>query len=163
MKTMQSITRKFMLPAALALVSMFSFSSCDKDDDDDIITQPNYTISGNAAGSQVVPSVAGTGTGSITGTYNPNNKLLTYTAKYDSLSGAPTGGGFYNGATGVAGTSVGTPWAFDSTATSTGTYSGTMTLTDDQATQLTSGNWYYGYNTSTNTTGEIRGQITATQ
>jgi hypothetical protein len=162
MKAMHSITRKFMLPVAIALVSVFTFSSCN-DDDDDTVVAPNYTVSGSAAGSQVVPSVAGTGTGNITGTYNPNTRVLTYTSSYNGLTGAPTGGGFYSGATGVSGTAVGTPWTFDAGATGTGTNTGTVTLTTDQATQLTSGNWYYGYNTAANTGGEVRGQITATQ
>jgi hypothetical protein len=38
-----------------------------------------------------------------------------------------------------------------------------MTLTEAQEDQLLDGDWYYGYNTATNTTGEIRGQISATE
>ena len=38
-----------------------------------------------------------------------------------------------------------------------------MTLTEAQADQLLDGDWYYEYNTAANATGEVRGQITATQ
>ncbi|PWT96069.1 MAG: hypothetical protein C5B52_16495 [Bacteroidetes bacterium] len=122
-----------------------------------------YTISGNANGAQMVPSVTGNGTGKITGTYNPNNGTLTYTTTWDSLSGGPTSGGFYNGASGVAGTAVGTPWAMGSNLTGTGSFSGTMNLTPAQAQDLKNGNWYYSMGTATNPGGEIRGQMTATQ
>ncbi|RYD54164.1 MAG: CHRD domain-containing protein [Sphingobacteriales bacterium] len=152
---------KFMAMLVAGSICVGGFTSCD--DDDDATLMDNYTISGNAAGSQMVPAVTGTGTGTITGTYNPNNRVLTYNTTWSGLTGAPTGGGFYNGATGVSGTAVGTPWTFDATATGTGSRTGTMTLTEAQATQLTSGNWYYGYGTTANGGGEIRGQITATR
>jgi hypothetical protein len=110
-----------------------------------------------------VPAVSGTGTGTITGTYDPNTQLFTYTTNWNGLTGAPTSGGFYSGASGTTGTAVGTPWTFASGTTGTGTQSGTMTLTSAQAAQLTSGGWYYSYGTTAHPGGEVRGQITATQ
>jgi hypothetical protein len=86
---------------------------------------------------------------------------MTYTSNWSGLTGAPTTGGFYTGASGITGVAVGTPWTFESNATGTGNTSGTMMLTSDQATQLLNGNWYYSYGTTTNPNGEIRGQITA--
>lgn len=152
-----------MMIAAMSMVAI----SCDDDDDNDNDNNPtptrNYTISGNASGSQVVPAVEGTGTGTLTGTYNPTTRVFSYTNTWNGLTGAPTGGGFYSGATGVNGTAVGTPWTYDETVTETGTYTGSMTLTQAQEQQLLNGNWYYGYNTATNAGGEVRGQITATQ
>lgn len=148
-----------MMVVALSVVTF----SCDDDEDNSPRQQRNYTISGNAAGSQVVPAVSGDGSGTITGTYNPNTRMLNYTNTWTGLSGAPNGGGFYYGATGVNGTSVGSPWTYDGTATGTGTYTGSMQLTQAQADQLIAGDWYYGYNTATNTNGEVRGQISATQ
>lgn len=148
----------------IAALSAVAFSCNDDDDKDNNPTpEANYTISGNANGTQVVPSVDGTGTGTISGTYNPNTRMLNYTNTWNGLSGAPTGGGFYYGASGANGTAVGTPWMYDGTTTNTGTYTGSMTLTQAQADQLLDGDWYYGYNTATNTNGEVRGQITATQ
>lgn len=154
---------KTILLAVAVVVSAGMMVSCDDDDDNTPQTRANYSISGAATGGQVVPAVEGDGAGTITGTYNPNTRVLTYTNTWTGLSGAPTGGGFYNGETGVSGTAVGTPWTYDGTATGTGTYSGTMTLTQAQADQLIDGDWYYGYNTAEYTGGEVRGQITATE
>jgi hypothetical protein len=147
--------------SSIALASVFAFSSCDKDDDDNNNNTGSYTISGNASGSQMVPSVTGNGTGTISGTYNPNTGVMSYTSNWNNLSGAPLSAGFYNGATGVSGTAVGSPWTLGTNTTGTGSVSGTMTLTSDQASQLTNGGWYYSYGTAANPTGEIRGQMTA--
>lgn len=151
---------KGMLIIAIVALSVLTIG-CN--DDDNNALRKNYTISGNAMGSQMVPAVGGTGTGSMTGTYNPNTRALNYTNSWTGLSGAPTGGGFYNGASGVNGTAVGTPWTYDGSTTETGTYTGTMTLTEAQEQQLLNGNWYYGYNTAANVNGEVRGQIANTQ
>ena len=146
--------------SAIVLLSAFAVASCDKNDSD--TPSPSmYKISGNASGSQMVPSVAGNGTATITGTYNPNTRVLTYTTNWSGLSGAPTSGGFYSGASGTNGSIIGSQWALGSGLTETGTFSGQTTLTADQAAQLLSGNWYYTLGTANNSTGEVRGQITA--
>ncbi|SJZ87236.1 CHRD domain-containing protein [Sediminibacterium ginsengisoli] len=87
---------------------------------------------------------------------------MNYTTSWNGLSGAPTSGGFYNGASGSAGTAVSPAWTMGTGWTGTGTTTGSMTLTSDQATQLRNGNWYYSMGTAANTGGEIRGQMTAT-
>lgn len=152
---------KWLILSATVLVSAFALTSCDKKDSS-TSSPAMYNISGNASGSQMVPSVAGNGTATITGTYNPNTRVMTYTTNWSGLSGAPTSGGFYSGARGTSGTLIGSQWALGSGLTSTGTFSGQTTLTADQAAQLTSGNWYYTLGTANNSTGEVRGQITAT-
>jgi hypothetical protein len=148
--------------AVLSALLFVSVIACD-DDDDNKNNNRSYTISGNANGSQVVPSVNGTGSGTITGTYNPNTRQLQYTSNWNGLTGAPTGGGFYSGASGSSGTAVGTPWGFGASPTGTGSTTGTMTLTESQAQQFLNGGWYYSYGTTANPNGEVRGQITATQ
>jgi hypothetical protein len=150
-----------MLTLLVMLVFVAAITSCD--DDDDAVNNSPYTISGNASGSQMVPSVTGTGTGAISGSYDPATRQLTYTSNWSGLTGAPSAGGFYSGASGVSGTAVGTPWTFGSGATGTGSNSGTMTLTEAQASDFTNGNWYYSYGTTANPAGEVRGQITATR
>lgn len=158
MKTKTSLM-KFVLVASLTFFCVLVISSCKKDS----TNNSPYTLTGNASGAQMVPAVSGNGTATFNGTYNPSTKIMTYTTNWSNLTGAPTSGGFYYGAAGSAGTAVGTPWTTDSTWTGTGTYSGTMTLTADQASQLTTGNWYYSMGTAANPTGEARGQITATR
>jgi hypothetical protein len=139
--------------------STVAMTGCE--DYDDLGDNRSYTISGDASGSQMTPSVAASGTGTISGTYDSNTKVLTYTSNWSGLSGPPIAGGFYDGASGAVGVAVGAPWPFDPGMSATGSLSGTMTLTTSQANQLTSGNWYYSYGTAANTTGEIRGQISA--
>src|SRR5690349_756831 len=143
-----------------------TITSCRDDDDNNPINKKSYTISGNASNSQTVPALSDTtlsGSGTISGSYNPNTHVLTYTSNWTGLSGAPTSAGFYNGASGSTGTAVGAPWTIAVGSTGTGSTTGTMTLTEAQAAQLTSGNWYYSYATAANAGGEIRGQITAEQ
>lgn len=152
---------KNLLVAGMMLGGVVSFTSCDKDNDNS--TNNDYTVTGNAAGSQMVPSVAGTGTATFSGTYDPDTRVMNYTTNWNGLTGAPTTAGFYNGASGVSGTAAGSPWTMSGGLTGTGTYSGTMTLTTEQANQMTAGNWYYSYGTTTNPSGEVRGQLTAVQ
>jgi hypothetical protein len=160
METMFRITRRAALMCCMVCVGLTVFVACDKDDDND--RNNMYTISGNANGANMVPSVAGTGTAGITGTYNGDTRVLTYTTNWNGLTGAPTTGGFYNGAVGQNGTAMGSPWTYGTNPTATGSTTGQMTLSADQATQMTGGNWYYSMGTATNSGGEVRGQITAT-
>src|SRR5574339_546502 len=75
------------------IVSMFVLSalviSCDKDDDD--IDEQKYSLSGTASGSQEVPAVATTATGTLTGTYDADNNKFEYTINWSGLSGMVTG------------------------------------------------------------------------
>ena len=146
----------------LLLMGLVTLNSCDDDDDDDVNNTP-YVVTGSANAAQVVPAGTSTGTGAFTGTYNPANRSLTYTTSWTGLTGAPTSAGFYSGASGSNGTAAGTAWTIAPGATGTGSMTGTMTLTAEQATQLINGNWYYSYGTTANSAGEIRGQLTATR
>jgi|KBSMisStaDraftv2_1062788.scaffolds.fasta_scaffold00025_26 hypothetical protein len=118
-------------------------------------------ISGNATSKDMVPTVTGNGNATLTGTYDPSTGILKYTTNWKDLSGAPTTGGFYTGAAGTAGSIAGDPWALGADLKNTGSYSGQVKLTPEQAKDLMSGNWYYSLGTPTNATGEIRGQISA--
>ena len=157
--------KKMFSPAGLfllttALSGAVLFSSCKKDDDNKT-TNHMYTISGTGNGSQVVPAFTGSGVGNITGTYNSDSNLLNYTVSWDSLTGDASNVGFYNGAAGVAGTSV--QELSVTTPGATGNATGTLTLTDAQESDLLNNNWYYSIGTLANSTGEVRGQITAKQ
>ncbi|HEX2631009.1 MAG TPA: CHRD domain-containing protein [Chitinophagaceae bacterium] len=158
---MKATFLRFMVASTIALGALFTMPSCD-DDDDTFDDDEMFTISGNASGSQVVPSVTGTGTGTITGTYNSNTRVMNYTSTWTGLSGAPTSASLYNGVSGSSGVAVGTPWTLATPVGASGTYTGSMTLTAEQADQLRNGNWYYSYGTTANPGGEIRGQISIT-
>ena len=148
--------------ASMALSALVFLPACDDDDDDNFDNDNMFTLSGNASGSQMVPAVTGTGTGTFSGTYNSSTRVMNYTSTWSGLTGAPTSGSLYYGASGVSGTAVGTPWTFTAPVGTSGTFTGSMTLTPEQASQLTAGNWYYSYGTAANTGGEIRGQISVT-
>lgn len=163
MKKVFAISSKFMVAAAAMVMSAAVLTSCDKSADDKTDnTKTTYTLSGNASGSQMVPAVSGNGTATMAGTYNATTGVMNYTVTWTGLSSAPTMGAFYTGASGSTGTAVGSNWTLGSNLGTSGTYTGSMTLTADQATQLKAGNWYYVLGTSTNSTGEVRGQVTAT-
>ena len=147
---------------AVMLFSCLFITSCDDDDDGNPVDNQPYTISGNASGSQMVPEVTGTGSATITGTYNPATRELNYTSNYSELTGQPNAGGFYIGASGSSGLAVGTPFSITG-GTGTGTTTGKFTLTTEQADQLLGGNWYYSYGTAAYPSGEVRGQITTTR
>ena len=153
--------KKMWSVAFAALLSASLLTSCDEDQED--VGMNMYTISGNATGAQMSPAVTTNATGTITGTYDANTNLLTYTTTWTGLGGNATTGGFFAGTAGQNGTAAGTGWTLGANAGTSGTYSGTMTLTDAQETQLLNGGWYYTVGTATRTSGEIRGQITATR
>ncbi len=159
MKTKSNLFKNIVLATA-ALATVAFFSACSKSDDTPA-TQSNYTVSGNGSGSQVVPAVSGSGTASITGTFNPNNNQLIFTSSWTTLSGPPIAAAFYTGAAGVNGAITGDVWTFPAGTTASGSLTDTLTLSASQAAQLTAGNLYYLYVTTLNPSGEVRGQVTA--
>jgi hypothetical protein len=161
MKTTKRFFSNMMLISFIVVAGAITFSSCNKNDKN---TNNNrvYTVSGNASGTQMVPSVSGSGTATINGTYDANTRLLTYTTNWTNLSGGPTSASFYTGASGSAGVAVGSPWSLGAGLSGTGTFSSTITLTDQQAMDLINGLWFYTLATTANSSGEVRGQITAT-
>jgi hypothetical protein len=153
--------RSALLLSALSLPVLFS--GCDRDDDDD--TPTNYTLSGNASAANEFPALSTTtypGTGTITGTYNPNSKLLTYTISWTGLSGAPTAAHFHGPALPGANASPVVTLALNG-AGATGTLSGSTTLDATQEADLLAGKWYYNLHTVARGPGEIRGQVAATR
>jgi hypothetical protein len=162
MKKQFSLKRGMMFLSCALLLGSITVSSCKKDKDNNN-TSNMYTLSGNANGGQVVPAVAGNGTGTITGTYNASTNTLNYNVGWNGLSGNASSVGFYGGAaSGANGTQIGNNVAI-TTAGATGGAVGTMTLTPAQAADLLAGRWYYLVGTPTNSTGEVRGQIVTAQ
>jgi len=157
MKTPKFYRLSVLMPIAIILTCLAFFCSCKADETDNVL--PNYDVSGTARGSQVVPAVSGTGNASIAGSYNPNNRLLTFTSSWAGLSGQPTGGGFYTGAAGVAGANLGTSWVFNGNLATSGSTSGSLTLTAQEAEELLLGRLYFTYLTAFNPGGEVRGQV----
>lgn len=156
MKTRSIFKGQFFI---LALAGSLLFASCkkDKDSNDNV---SNYSVSGNASGSQENPPVTTSGTATLTGTYNSNTNKLDYTITWSSLSGAATAVSLYGPASSgsnadlIIGLTI-------STNGINGTSSGSVTLSDEAESNLLNGMVYYNIHTLSNPDGEVRGQITA--
>ena len=142
-----------------ALVVSTLFVSCDKDDDD--VDDDTYTLSGNSTGSQMNPSTTSTASGSFAGTYNARTNVLNYNIGWTGLTTSAGLVQVYGGAAAGANGTLLFPVAITTPGT-TGTASGSITLTDAQETNLLAGTTYYTISSTTYPGGEIRGQIVAT-
>jgi hypothetical protein len=140
-----------------ALAGLVLVSACKKDNDTAPATQQ---VSGTLSGSNEVPAVTASGSGTFTGTYTPSTKSLNYSVTYAGLTGAPTGAHLHFGDAKhtTAAPTVPFPTASLPTTTS-GTFSGTVTLTLPQADSLTAGRIYANIHTATNTGGELRANV----
>lgn len=145
----------FMVISAVTL----GFTACDKDDDDDD-EKVSYTISATADGAQEVPAVNTDGTGTVTGTYNKNTKIFSYTVTWKDLSGPATNMHFHGPALPGTPAGVAIPIVGFSSVVE-GSHTGTDTLTAEQETDMLGGKWYYNVHTDAYPAGEIRGQLEA--
>lgn len=155
-----TLARKF-AAAATILFSALLISSCDNDDDDDF-DDNTYSISGNASGSQEVPAVTTSATGTLTGTYDADDNKLNYTINWNGLSGVISVAHFHGPA--LAGATAGPIHDITiGTNGMSGTTSGTITVADSTETHLLNGRVYYNLHTIANPNGEIRGQVLLTE
>ena len=113
------------------------------------------SIKGELTSSAETPPNSSSGTGTLTGNYDPATQTLTYSVSYAGLTGPATAAHFHAPApTGkAAGVEIpikgelGTP------------IKGEATLTEEQAKNLTDGMTYFNIHTAANKGGEIRGQV----
>lgn len=150
--------RLFRLAPVAAL--LFLATSCKQDDlGVNLISKSGVVMDGT----QEVPAKPGAWNGTIDYTYNKTTRTLSYTVKWNSLSGVPIAMHIH----GIAprGVSAGIVQTFSGfTASQTGTYTGTF-FVDNVAvkeTDLLSGVYYINLHTALNPGGEIRGQLTFT-
>jgi hypothetical protein len=106
--------------------------------------------------SNEVPPNDSKGTGSVTVTYDPTSKKLSWRGTYADLSGPPTAAHFHAGEVGKNGGIVVPIFAG---ATAKSPFEGSATLTDAQAAELMAGRWYVNIHTDAHKAGEIRGQV----
>ncbi|NCI45834.1 CHRD domain-containing protein [Sediminibacterium soli] len=152
---------KSTLFAALLAATVFLFSNCSKDDASAGISL-SYSLSGNASASQTVPANNSNGSGTFSGTYDARTKVMTYTSTWTNLSGAPLTAGLFSGASGQVGASI-TAWSVSGSGQGiSGSISATTTLNAEQEANLLAGKMYYMFTTAARSSGEIRGQVTAT-
>jgi hypothetical protein len=160
MKKVPSRTANIVIMSAFLLCICVS-SGCNKDDDPPAVDH-DYTISGNGSSAQEVPTNTSTATGSITGAYNDETNILTWSITWTGLTGTANAAHFHGPA--LAGVNAGViiPFTIANNAAA-GNLSGTATLTDAQEVDFLAGKWYWNVHTTANPGGEIRGQVTATK
>lgn len=135
-----------------------SFSSCDNKDDTPEKT--TFTLNaGTATGAQESPAVTTGATGTVSGTYDKNTHVLTYTASWTGLTGPATASHFHGPADPGVNAAVLVPITITNTAANGGTASFTATLPDSVATFFMNGKMYFNVHTATNKGGEIRTQV----
>jgi hypothetical protein len=116
------------------------------------------TYSADLKGSTEVPPNDSKGTGSVSATFDPASKKLTYSVTYAGLTGPATAAHFH----GPAAVGANAPPVVPIAATDLASpIKGEATLTDAQAADLAAGKWYFNVHTAANKGGEIRGQLMA--
>lgn len=138
------------LPLLTLAAGLLLAAGCKKDD----TSLPVMQLSGTMSGANETPAVTTSATGAVSGTYDPNTKVMTYTVTYAGLT--PIAGHFHKGAAGVSGpVSIVYPNNLASPITAT------VTLTQEQADALTAGMLYANLHTQANPNGEIRANVVA--
>jgi hypothetical protein len=151
MKQLQK-TGGFILLAAIALGSL---QACKKDKD-----EQEYNLSGNASGSQEVPAVTTTGSGTLTGEYDGDDNKMEININWQGLSGTVTGAHIHGPSTTGVNAGVLIPLTINVNGT-TGKIEMDVSLPDSTEQFLLQGRLYYNLHTVLHPNGEIRGQITA--
>ena len=160
--------KKFLL-ASLAVLSLAT--ACKKNDDAPVSTTKQ--LSGDMKGTNEVPANTSTATGSVTGTFDTKTMLFNYTIAFSGLSGPASGAHFHFGDAKHHTGTVFISLTKDTTPTSTisngtpaatsGTITGSTTLTSMQADSLIAGHVYANIHSKTTTSysseGEIRGTV----
>jgi hypothetical protein len=109
-------------------------------------------------GATEVPSNTTTGTGTVTATFDPDTKMLTWEGSFSGLTGPATAAHFHGPA--EAGKNAGVAvWISEKGAPFASPFKGSATLTDGQASDLQTGLWYANVHTAANPGGELRGQM----
>jgi hypothetical protein len=124
--------------------------------------QPSYAAAMNfkadLKGSSEVPPNQTTGTGSVTASYDPATKMLTWSGSFAGLTGPATAAHFHGPA--EAGKNAGVAiWLSEKGTPLASPFKGMATLTDAQASDLQAGLWYANVHTAANPGGELRGQV----
>ncbi|MFC6999136.1 CHRD domain-containing protein [Rufibacter roseus] len=129
-------------------------SGCGNDDEDDqshLVKFKNSTLSG----ANEVPANNSQATGTFSGTYDKNTKVLSYNITFTGIT--PTNMHFHKGAAGASGpVAVG----IGASPYTSPINSQTAPLTTEQEADLLAGNWYVNIHSSQFPAGELRGQVT---
>lgn len=141
----------------LGLAALTLTTACKKDDN----TPAPMQVSGTLSSANEVPAVSvPAATGAFTGTYDPSSMVLTYNVTFAGLTGPATAAHLHYGDPKHKTAAPTVPFA-NVPSTTSGTFSGTATLTAMQADSLKAGKLYANIHTSANSGGEVRANLTA--
>jgi hypothetical protein len=116
----------------------------------------NYKATMN--GATEVPPNQSAGTGTVTATFDPATKELTWSGSFSGLTGPATAAHFHGPA--EPGKNAGVAiWISEKGKTLDSPFKGSATLTDAQASDLQAGMMYANVHTAANPGGELRGQL----
>jgi hypothetical protein len=116
------------------------------------------TFKATLKGSSEVPPNTTAGTGSVTMTYDPATKELTWDGTYSGMTGPVTAAHIHGPA--APGKNAGVVlWLSTKGQPFPSAFKGSAKLTDAQASDLMSGQYYVNIHTAANPGGEIRGQL----
>lgn len=142
----------------IAAAGMFVFSSCTGDKlDDRVLTATNLPLDGL----QEVPQRQVAGNGTMDVVYNKDTRTLSYTVRWNSLTGPVTQAHIHGSAPRGVAAGVLQDWTSSITKAAAGTYSGSVLIDGVVFTEedLLLGRYYVNIHTTANSSGEIRGQI----
>lgn len=145
------MTSTFLRPtlAALACAAAFAFPPPS--------LAAMVNLKADLKASNEVPPGSGSGSGSVTATFDTASKKLSWKGSYAGLSSPATAAHFH---TGEAGKNGGIAVPIFAGASAKTPFEGSATLTDTQAADLMAGKLYVNIHTATHKAGEIRGQLT---
>ncbi|PVY37146.1 CHRD domain-containing protein [Pontibacter virosus] len=144
----------------LVLLSGFAYA-CDDDETDDMLESEIEFTNVELSGENEVPTVATSGSGSLTATYDRSTRILTYNFSWTlgSADDNTVGIHFHGPALATENAPVVIPIE-NHTDSHTGSMTGTTReLTPTEEEQLLDGRWYLNIHSSTYPNGELRGQL----
>lgn len=141
-----------------AAAAMILSSSCTTDKlDDKVLTATNVPLSGL----QEVPQRLTSGNGTMDLVYNKDQRTLSYTVRWNSLTGPVTAAHIHGTAEKGVNAGILQDWTSSISKTVAGTYTGTVLMDGVIFTEenLLLGRYYVNIHTAMFPGGEIRGQI----
>lgn len=164
-----TINYRSLLTAVMLVVAILLFVSCNKTDEGSPYEDKGYiSLTGDGTFAQMtpVPATASTGTSVFSARFDNNTKILNFSLSWSGLTTPVTKADFY-----FPSDAVQNGWLqrniLTTTATTlkaatdslTGVIWGNNTLSEKELSDLVAGKVYYVINTSANSNGEIRGQV----